>query len=625
MSLLVIVQTSSIDADMSEYTGLFGEKDKLVTVSGKDIVGDCNIAACGRSATSDVLFITDKVTLHPGLLENMRQCLGITEKHAIVCGQELALNLTETAEKYLPLYSRIIKPTADCVLIKGNIIDNLGFLDTSYESLQYALMDFYMRINTFGYTAVVAHHAMYSLKESGETPRASGKDKKLFNSKHTYYKHLENHYNRGEVHPCIKFLPLLYDTPGQKKKILFDCMIMPAFYNGTSEYQISMYSAFCRLFGDKYDIYMYVNHEADIFHELKKRFKNILFPDTIGDMVFHLGFVPNQLYFVESQIEINKRCLKVVQTVHDIIVLRCMDHQKKETQYTNIVRMSFLLCDGIITVSNYTKEDLIAFYYGDEGIDKIPVKPILNAAPALPAPKKQHKLPFKDYFLVIGNSNKHKAMAETVKAVQNTESNFIFVGYEHDKIISGSNIDGKSICSNIYGYGSGTLSDDFISYLYKNCIAIVFPSLYEGFGFPIAIALDNQKRIIVNNTATNRELFDYFTEFKDNFLFFDRFEQISRIIDNTDFTAPLKQIRYNDSRDRVATEAEEFFAQILETDIDVNKLLRRRDMYNYLETKLFTHKEFAAFDDTTTFKERFKNKHPRLFGFLKKLKHGSNT
>jgi len=293
----------------------------------------------------------------------------------------------------------------------------------------------------------------------------------------------------------------------------------------------------------------------------------------------------------------------------------------KETQYSNIVRMSFILCDGVITVSNYTKQDLTAFFYGDDRIESIPVKPILNAVEPLPLPKKQHKLPFKDYFLVIGNSNKHKAMAETAQAVKNTKHNFIFVGYEHDKIISSYNIHGKNIYENIYGYGSGTLSDDFISYLYTNCVAIVFPSLYEGFGFPIATALSNKKRIIVNNTATNRELFDYFSDFKESFLFFDRFEQISRIIDNTDFSAHIKSADYTDSRDRVAAETEEFFEQILAAPNDVSKLYERRNMYNYLETKLFTHKEFAAHDDTTTFKQRFKNKYPRLFNLLRKIRN----
>jgi len=615
MSLLVIIQTSSADADVSEYTRLIGGKDKLVTISGKDIVEACNEAVKNRDATSDVLLITDQLNLYPGFLDSMIGCLDETEKHAIVCGQEVTANLARTAGDFLPRFSRIIRPTAKCALIKGNIISNLGFLDTKYESLQYALMDFYMRINTFGYTAISAHHAMYTLKETSEKTRSLGSDKKLFNNNYPYYKNLENHYKSGEVHPCLKFLELLDDTEGKKKRILFDCMIMPAFYNGTSEYQISMYSAFCRLFGDKYDIYMYVNHEADVFHKLSKQFDNVLFPDTIGDMVFHLGFVPNQLYFIESQIEINKRCLRVVQTVHDIIVLRCIDHQKKETQYANVVRMSFLLCDGIITVSDYTKQDLMAFFHGDEEIENIPIKPILNAVEALPEPKKQHKLPFEEYFLVIGNSNKHKAMAETAEALKNSNFNFIFVGYE-----SGMHTAGKHVSNNIYGYGSGSLSDDFLSYLYTNCTAIIFPSLYEGFGFPIAIALNGNKRIILNNTATNRELFNYYSDFKENFVFFDRFDQISRIIDNTDFMVSPKLVKYNDSRDRVAVQAEEFFEQIINSEIDVYKLQRRRNMYEFLETKLFTHKEFAAFDESTTFKQRFKNKYPRLFGFLKKLK-----
>jgi len=616
--LTVVLHTTSNEVDASKYSKILNDKDKLVIISDEKSVEACNEAIRNSVELSDILLLSDQIEIYDGFIENMTQSLYATEKHAIACGQEIEADLINTVAKYLPMYSRTIKPTANCALIKRSIIDNLGVFDAVYESLQYALMDYYLRINDFGYTAITAHHAMFSASQAMKKSPQISDDEKLFNKRYEYFQRMEQHFNQAELHPCLKFLDLLDNESGQRKKILFDCIIMPPFCNGTSEYQISMFDAFCRLYGNKYDIYMYVNREADEYHKLSKRYKNVLLPDTIGDSTFHLGFVPNQMYFMENQIEMNKRCLKVVQTVLDIIALRCYEHQTGEMQYNNIIRVGFKLCDGIVTISKYSMHDLKAYFSDDSELERIPVKPILIASQALTPLQKKYKLPFDDYFLVVGNSFKHKAMKEAVCALGKTLHNFIFVGYGNNEYFG----------DNIYGYQNGYLEDDFLSYLYASCKALIFPSLYEGFGLPIVIALRNNKRVIVSNTEINHELQDYLTDFHEHFMLFDRFEQIDELISSTDFSVGLSPVMYKDSWERVAAETEIFFEQILNTEIDVNRLYERRNLYNFIEAKLCSPIIRTVINSASghkqpllkRLKERLRRKHPRFFGFLKKIR-----
>jgi hypothetical protein len=160
--------------------------------------------------------------------------------------------------------------------------------------------------------------------------------------------------------------------------------------------------------------------------------------------------------------------------------------------------------------------------------------------------------------------------------VSNSEHNFIVVGSE----------DNCYIHPNVFSYKSGHLEDDFLSYLYANCKAVIFPSLYEGFGLPVVMSLKNNKRIIVYNNELNDELMSHFNEFKDYFLPFDRFVQIIERIDGIEFAMELPAIAYDDSWDRVASELESFFDDMLETEIHPDILSARWYTYKLIEASL---------------------------------------
>ena len=55
-------------------------------------------------------------------------------------------------------------------------------------------------------------------------------------------------------------------------------------------------------------------------------------------------------------------------------------------------------------------------------------------------------------------------------------------------------------------YQSGKISNKDIDELYMNAKVVVFPSYYEGFGFPVLKALSQHKPIFVQDNEINREL-----------------------------------------------------------------------------------------------------------------------
>jgi len=623
--LSVILNIVSESTDLFRYNELLSDGDSLITIHNcENIVALYNKAINETDENADILLLSDRIDLHDMFLENMRSCLYAADKHAIVYGQEIADNkgLVETARKYLPGYSLTIQANSDCAFLKRTVINTLGFFDDSYSSLQYALMDYYCRINKFGFSSVTSHHALISYRTGRKDTECSA-DKELFISTYEYWEEKKRRYALHGTHPCVEFLELLDSEYYPKKRILFDCVIMPLYHCGTSEYQIAVFDAFYRLYKDKYDIFLYISHEADAVHKLSGKYDNIFYPETLSG-TFHLGFAPNQLMFYEPQETMNRCCLKVIQTVFDIIMVRIDEHTIIDTN--SDVELGIKLSDGIVFISDNTKNDFMSCFTDQSSIKDKQLRVIYPATGITAPVKDYYELPFEEYFLVIGNSYKHKSIKETIKAISGIHHNFIIVGFDNNDYIH----------PNIYSFKSGLLDDDLLSYLYANCKAVIFPSLYEGFGFPVVISLKNHKRVIVNDNNLNRELEKHFDQFRDHFLFFSSFTQIGEIIENTNFLKEITQVEYADSWDRVAIELESFFSDIIGTETDPEKLNERWHVYKLVEGKLAEssllikslraelaslYNQFNSYKLPSllffAIKEHVKKRHPRLFKALK--------
>lgn len=586
--LTVILTVTSDTTDIEYYKNAVGNNAAFRIVStltpARDaespaIIEQYNKIIEESDSSSDILLLSDQVDLHGDFNEfiaNMQDCLYVAEKHALVYAQEIENreSLIKTAKRYLPRYSVNIDEGAFCVLIKRDVLKLLGLFNTEYRSIEYALMDFYYSINQYGFSAITAHHSLYSFNDR-KSKHENSADKEMFTAKFPYSSNNEVRYAQYNTNQFIKFLRVMDEDYYQKKRILFDCRIMPASHCGTSEYQISLYNAFYSLFKDKYDIFMLVTHEADEYHRLSDKFENIIYPDTV-EGTFHLGLAPNQLMFFDSQLPMNNNCLKIVQTMYDIIIHRVDEHLSNENMVrAKDVEFGIMLSDGIVFISDYTKNDFMARFADVERLQDKHFKVIYPATGFNMPKRNDYVLPFNDYFLIVGNNFKHKAIADTIETIRNLEHNFIILG-------------GDTIYNSptIYCYKSGHLEEDLLSYIFANCKAIIFPSLYEGFGFPLVMGFRYSKRVLIKNNDLNRELLNNFHKFKSYFHYFDHFEDINELLNSINFTGELESVSYEDSWERAAIEYEAFFSEIINTPLDFNDLYERNRLFSRFEVLL---------------------------------------
>lgn len=102
------------------------------------------------------------------------------------------------------------------------------------------------------------------------------------------------------------------------------------------------------------------------------------------------------------------------------------------------------------------------------------------------------------YFLYVGLPMPHKNIQFLIDTFLKSQTDKILVicGKGHNPVLS---------TKIIY---TGWVNDSTLDYLYRNCAAFIFPSIYEGFGLPILEALSYHCRVFSSNAASLGEFSD---------------------------------------------------------------------------------------------------------------------
>ena len=162
--------------------------------------------------------------------------------------------------------------------------------------------------------------------------------------------------------------------------------------------------------------------------------------------------------------------------------------------------------EKIITVTQATKDELLKHFH----VDAKKIVVTYEGVDLQLLAKKQPALVTKPYFLFVGNVYPHKNAAALLKAYSRILNQFpsllfVFAGkedYFYQQIKE--KIAKLGISSSILFYRSP--SDEQLSNLYKNAIALVSTSFMEGFGLPCLEAMANGTAVVASDIASYREV-----------------------------------------------------------------------------------------------------------------------
>ena len=162
--------------------------------------------------------------------------------------------------------------------------------------------------------------------------------------------------------------------------------------------------------------------------------------------------------------------------------------------------------DHIICVSECTRTDLIRLFNVPE--EKITV--IYHGFDSFSQPDNKHHFDYVDspFLLFVGSRSAHKNFNRLLESISTSDfikNNFKLVFFGGGKLkVSESSLINRLRLSDMVMQISG--DDTILSSLYKKASALIYPSLYEGFGFPPLEAMANACPVTASNTGSIPEV-----------------------------------------------------------------------------------------------------------------------
>lgn len=220
-------------------------------------------------------------------------------------------------------------------------------------------------------------------------------------------------------------------------------------------------------------------------------------------------FIGKQDVYISSDWTQAPSAAKKVTVVHDLVFMKYPETVHKKILAVQKRRLAHVKkeVDLILADSQATKDDLIELL-------AIPDSKIRVLYPAVtipnPLPPSNFIIPSKKYVLSVGKLEPRKNIRRLIEAFEKANQKDV------DLLIVGPTGWGdQKISHSDRVKFLGFVPDEDLYKLYTNAVAFVYPSLYEGFGYPVVEAMYLGCPVALSNTSSLAEIG------KENALLFD--------------------------------------------------------------------------------------------------------
>jgi glycosyltransferase involved in cell wall biosynthesis len=273
--------------------------------------------------------------------------------------------------------------------------------------------------------------------------------------------------------------------------------------------------------------YYHIYWSGDDYERLNSQNSKIIMTSKKHHRFFQQNYIPSNL--LKEKIDVyhvpqngiglcdNIPCKKVI-TVHDLIPYIMPETVGKGYLLKFLKEVPEIIenTDAIITVSNWSKRDILKFFPIEE--DKVFVTPLATDMKYRPLDREwcrymiEKKMNIKKPFILyIGGFSPRKNVRSLIMAFSKVYHD---LNKDYVLVITGSLRDEgnslKELCDNLQVTSqvifTGFVEDDMLPILYNGAELFVYPSYYEGFGLPPLEAMSCGTPVITSNVSSIPEV-----------------------------------------------------------------------------------------------------------------------
>jgi glycosyltransferase involved in cell wall biosynthesis len=392
----------------------------------------------------------------------------------------------------LPRWSAAPVADAPCAFLRGDVLRAVGPLDPSYASLEHAIVDWSMRAQSLGFVAKRANHVFAQLIASNEErpgPWALGPSEAVLRRRHPQ---LPAQLDRFEatVDRALGGHAIRLKATG-KLRVAYDLRPLPREQVGTRTYAMSLVKALAAI--AEVELTLLVRDPS----QAKGLEGRVVTPETWRDDVAVIHR-PMQIIDPRELSLLYQSSAHLVLTYQDLIGYRIPLVFPNDAEHQSYRATSCLSLQGIQRILAYS-ESAAAEIVEEFGVSREDVTVVslgvdadwfASQGPRDAAIQGTLRLP-RRYFFSIATDFPHKNLpclldayaAFRARWADGSPPNLVLAGYStnarngfYQHLASGSRTDGVIFL--------GPVSQERLRVLYQRSLALIFPSLYEGFGLP---------------------------------------------------------------------------------------------------------------------------------------------
>jgi GT2 family glycosyltransferase/glycosyltransferase involved in cell wall biosynthesis len=439
--------------------------------------------------------------------------IGPAESHAVF----------SQLSKYLPRFHFVPVGVGFCLFIRWAVLTEFGLLDEAYSPGYDEENDLMMRANRCGYRAALANRAWVyhaggvSFSSSlFPTELQEEKNAAVLNTRYPEYTpSIERYCNSAHFQAELLLAGLLPDQEG-RLDLVFDLSSLELYHNGTFLASKKIVEKAAKLL-PQFNLYVITSEEAWEFHKLDQIERIRLVPINVARR-FAVAFRFSQPFSLEQMSRLSRLAPVNVYGMFDPIAFDCLYLNDKnlddlETLWATV----FAHADGVIYISDFVAGLFRRRFRMRPGLPELVAYPSLdfsdyrNGSQLTDAPG-QH-------ILVIGNRFEHKRVRATTQALSAAfpEDKIVALGFRHEG--------GPNVAS----FDSGNLEEKELHELLAGARFVVFPSMYEGFGFPVVESLALRKPVLARSIPVFQKIREKIREEENLILYSSTGELIERL------------------------------------------------------------------------------------------------
>jgi len=190
--------------------------------------------------------------------------------------------------------------------------------------------------------------------------------------------------------------------------------------------------------------------------------------------------------------------------IHDLNHIDRLENSNllKRLYYQFIMRRACHKAFRVLTVSEFSRQRIISWAH-------VPVECVVNIGNGVDDCYRPDVKPYEpgfQYLLCVGNRKAHKNEARLLEAFSKAK-----IDSAIRLILTGNSSDQLLFCCRQLGVESsvvflGQIPEENLPGLYRGALALLFPSLYEGFGLPVIEAMACGTPVLTSNTTSLPEV-----------------------------------------------------------------------------------------------------------------------